>query len=163
MDYSVFALEERQIVTRKLFFIQTEKLSQTFSCRRPPQPKDYTPLPNTLPRSTHSNNPDYGSVRLPRVTLPPKLQHILDEERRHNLVKFEPRDDGVMRAPDFPNNNNSDNDYYDYSYGGSSTYLKPPEVEVPELSDEELEAVDAGEPPRGDKSMVIDTEHGKLK
>ncbi len=87
----------------------------------------------------------------------------MDEERRHNLVKFEPRDDGVMRAPDFPNNNNSDNDYYDYSYGGSSTYLKPPEAEVPELSDEELEAVDAGEPPRGDKSMVIDTEHGKLK
>ncbi len=92
-------------------------------------------------------------MRLPKARHPPKLQHILTKKRRHDLVKAGPRDDDVMQAPDFP-----DDSDYDYST------LHPPESLVPELSDEELDEVDAGETPRGDKSMVIHTENNeKLK
>ncbi len=108
-------------------------------------------MPRTCNGQRYAASSPY-SVTLPRVTLPPKLQHILDENRQHNLVKFQPRDESVLRAPDFP-----DESDYDYSM------LQVPESTVPDLSDEELDKVDAGETPRGDKSMTIDTEHGKLK
>ncbi len=72
---------------------------------RPPPPTSYSP---------------YSTLSLPRRPLhPPKLQHVLvhdDEDevetprkprqrrkqrRHHDLVKAEPRDDDVMKAPDF--------------------------------------------------------------
>lgn len=57
------------------------------------------------------------SVRLPRASKPPKLQHILknNKMRSHDLVKAIPRDDGLLRAPDF------DSDYDDYD---ESDYAK---------------------------------------
>ncbi len=69
-----------------------------------------------------------------------------------------------MKAPEFPGGGDggasrqqAEESDYDYST------LHPPESSVPEVSDEELENVDAGEAPRGDKSMIIDTEHGQLR
>ena len=73
------------------------------------------------------------------------------------MVKAGPRDDDTMGAPDFPD---------DSDYGGpNSNYstLKPPESLIPDISDDELDKVDAGQAKRGDASMAIKTEHGELK
>lgn len=118
---------------------------------RPPPPIDDGSIMSRRSRTTL----DTGTLeRLPRATKPPKLQHVLSNHQ-HDLVKALPRDDDTMKAPDFE----SDDDYY---YGGdNSDYSKVAESIIP--SDEELEKVDAGETPRGDKSMVIKTDYGELK
>ena len=54
-------------------------------------------------------------MRLPRASKPQKLQHIL-VENRHVLVKAQPRDDDVMKAPDFaPDSDDGDYGESDYS------------------------------------------------
>lgn len=126
---------------------------------RPPPPRSYSPgaakkkskKRSGGAQSDYSCDSTTSTLRLPKPLKPPKLQHVLIK-KRHDLVKAGPRDDGILRAPDF----DSDTDDYDYD-------TVRPESVIPEPSDEELEEVDAGETPRGDKSMIIKTEHGDLK
>ena len=115
---------------------------------RPPPPK-MSKLDNK--KTAFQGNDKTNSLKLPKANRPPKLQHVLANGGRHDLVKATPRDEDVMKAPDFE-------DDYDY---GESDYSKVAESIIP--SDEELEKVDAGETPRGDKSMVIKTDYGNLK
>nr|XP_040563300.1 uncharacterized protein LOC121113562 [Lepeophtheirus salmonis] len=84
---------------------------------------------------------------------PPKLQHEL-KNHIHDLVKATKRDNGILRAPDeFGDEHNKSKetvvDEKDYDYG-SVSISNPDEV-------------DAGEAPRGDKSMIIHTDYGDLK
>ena len=80
----------------------------------------------------HSSDVSSTPLCLPRAIHPPKLQHNL-VRRQHNLIKAQPRDDDVMRAPA---------DFEDSDYGPSRGSNR---VEaVPELSDEEMEDLNAG-------------------
>ena len=124
---------------------------------RPPPPSGYKQDKKSKKTEYRSDSAN-STLRLPKAIKPPKLQHVLvgDKKRRrrfHDLVKAQPRDNDVMKAPDFPDDSD------DYDYGDSH----PAESIIPDLSDEEMDELDAGETPRGDKSMVIKTDHGDLK
>ena len=131
---------------------------------RPPPPKGYDNF-LTVPKA-HSVRSNYSessvsTMRKPRH--PPKLQHVLVQKgkrKAHDLVKAIPRDDGTIEVPEY--------DYdYSYDYGGPSNYSTVPEEEpnnvVIDVPPEAMDEVDAGEAPRGDKSMVIKTDYGELK
>jgi len=114
------------------------------------------------------------ATRRPRH--PPKLQHVLKDEfkhgeRQHDLVKKVPRIDGTMEAPDFEHSDYGGSkvtaDYSLYGDYGQSTYStldgKATDQIPIEIPPEAMDEIDAGEAPRGDKAMVIKTEHGELK
>ena len=147
-DYSDYYVDDRSSVAA----------SANPAPMRPPPPKSYTP--DSKKKSAESQ--DYyaesqsSTMKLPKALKPPKLQHVLTNRRQHDLVKAIPRHDEAMKAPDFPNETDD--------YGGSNySTLKPPESIIPELSDDELDEIDAGETPREEKSMIIKTDHGTLK
>jgi uncharacterized CHY-type Zn-finger protein len=142
---------------------------------RPPPPSGYAPpkqreAPKT---SSLSSSPVPSIAAKIHRRRPPKLMHILkDGERRvHDLAK-EARDDDNMDI-DVPD----DGTDYDYSwkdYGSVSNYstLRTATREeydyatlsrspVP-VSEEELEK-STGAGPRGDRSKVIETDHGEVQ
>jgi len=142
---------------------------------RPPPPSGYGPAKAKEPQKSNS----VSSSPVPSIAAkihrrrPPKLMHILkDGERRvHDLAK-EARDDDTMDI-DVPD----DGTDYDYSwkdYGSVSNYstLRTATREeydyatlsrspVP-VSEEELEK-STGAGPRGDRSKVIETDHGEVQ
>jgi hypothetical protein len=127
---------------------------------RPPPPKSY--VPDAAPdrkRKDHGTTSAASTLRLPNPRKPPKLMHVLNSKKSHELVKSGPRLDDVMKAPDFP----EDEDYGDGSNYSTLSRQPEPDIHLPELSDDELENLDAGETPRGDKSMIIKTDYGELK
>lgn len=142
---------------------------------RPPPPSGYGPAKAKEPQksSSVSSSPVPSIAAKIHRRRPPKLMHILkDGERRvHDLAK-EARDDDTMDI-DVPD----DGTDYDYSwkdYGSVSNYstLRTATREeydyatldrspVP-VSEEELEK-STGAGPRGDRSKVIETDHGEVQ
>ena len=131
--------------------------------KRPPPPKNYEPPVSPATRRRGGEITPNGTLRLPKPLKPPRLQHIL-VKKRHDLVKKVPRNDGIMRVDVYeseddaePSHGDVTEDEIDYDYGTLKSTMA-------DVSEDELENVDAGETPRGDKSMVIHTmDRGDLK
>ncbi|XP_059095553.1 uncharacterized protein LOC131890260 [Tigriopus californicus] len=130
---------------------------QEFRLPRPPPPsEEYDP-----PRGNHLHPNGKHQLSLLRPIKPPRLQHILIK-KRHDLVKAGPRQYEAMGAPgDVTDEDDDDNDYDGSAY--STLLSNKAESLLQEVSEDELENVDAGETPRGNKSMIIKTDHGDLK
>ena len=101
-----------------------------------------------------------------RPPKPPKLQHVLKGNRTHDLVKAVPREDDTIEAPDFSDYGEDYSSKWEYHQqlesGVNDNYSTLASTVLSEMA-VNLEDVDAGEAPRGDKSMIIKTDYGELK